>query len=330
MKAQISKHYGVYLVFIIGGLFGFFVSSLLAQDLFSEKERGILLNTQFTSPYLECPGIANSDPNLVKAKKEIEKYISEVKKSDSSLRVSVYLRDLNNGPWIGVNEQENFAPASLIKVPLMIYYFNIAQQDPAVLEREFVYDPSKMISIDNLSDFVGGEYHLVPGESYTTAELIERMIIHSDNHSADLLYLAIDNDVFNQMFFELQLVIEMQDGEPVLNAKNYSSLFRVLYNADFLSRAMSEQALELLSRASYQQGLARYIPESIPVSAKYGVHNYGNPDGTAYQVHDCGIIYQPEKPYLACIMTRSEDSSFFRQAEIIAQLSKIIFEIKTQ
>ncbi len=29
--------------------------------------------------------------------------------------ISVYFRDLNNGPWFGINEKEEFSPASLLK-----------------------------------------------------------------------------------------------------------------------------------------------------------------------------------------------------------------------
>jgi hypothetical protein len=41
------------------------------------------------------------------------------------------------------------------------------------------------------------------------------------------------------------------------------------------------------------------------------------------QLHDCGIVYAPGKPYLICIMTRGSD--FKRLSPVIAQISKQVY-----
>ena len=53
-------------------------------------------------------------------KHRIEQFIASTLRSDSVRHISVYFRDLNNGPLFGINEKERFTPASLLKVPLMI------------------------------------------------------------------------------------------------------------------------------------------------------------------------------------------------------------------
>ena len=46
--------------------------------------------------------------------------------------------------------------------------------------------------------------------------------------------------------------------------------------------------------------------------------------GMERQLHDCGIIYHPLKPYLLCVMTRGEKIADLENA--IRDISKWIFE----
>ena len=40
----------------------------------------------------------------------------------------IYFRDLEAGRWTGVNENEQFSPASMLKVPTMMAVFNLAEE----------------------------------------------------------------------------------------------------------------------------------------------------------------------------------------------------------
>jgi beta-lactamase class A len=50
---------------------------------------------------------------------------------------SIYYRDFKNGPWILINGEETFTPASLLKVPIMIALYKLAETNPAILTEEF-------------------------------------------------------------------------------------------------------------------------------------------------------------------------------------------------
>ena len=83
----------------------------------------------------------------------------------------------------------------------------------------------------------------------------------------------------------------------------YARFLRILYNSTYLSRDLSEKALELLSSTDFRSGLVGGIPSDINVAHKFGQYS----DGTStdpIELHDCGIIYFPKNPYLLCIMTR--------------------------
>jgi beta-lactamase class A len=308
-----------------GGAFP--LSSGLAQTL-PEIERESVAFHRLTSPYLECPGVMNADLRLVQARDAAVDYIGEAQKEDSTLTVSVYARDLNNGPWIGINEREPFAPASLSKVPIMIYLLSQAEGDPSSLQGEVVFPgPDSMSEVDNMEG-VPEEMRLQAGQSYTYWDLLFRMIAYSDNFAKELLMTDVDPEDVNYLMSAIGAQENLIDGEYYITPKNYSALFRALYNASFLGRPMSENALSILSESRFRQAMRRYIPEEVTIASKFGHFQVGGNAGGEIQLHECGIIYQPGAPYLLCIMTKSNQASTDRLADVIADLSRIVWEVK--
>ena len=83
---------------------------------------------------------------------------------------------------------------------------------------------------------------------------------------------------------------------------------------------MSEKALELLSKTTFNDGIVAGLPENIVVSHKFG--EYILPD--EIELHDCGIIYYVQNPYFLCVMTRGKDEGELKNT--ISGISKIIYE----
>ena len=101
-----------------------------------------------------------------------------------------------------------------------------------------------------------------------------------------------------------------------------STFFRILFNASFLSREMSEKALQLLTMQDYPQGLAAGVPQGVEIAAKYG-ENVRGPNNEIKQLHEFGIVYHPAHPYIIGIMTRGHD--FGVQSGIIREISRMIY-----
>jgi hypothetical protein len=93
-------------------------------------------NFTFINPLLECKMgldyLSNGQARPSRAK--LETLIDTEVKKGAITFVSVYYRDLNNGPWLGINEREQFFPASLMKVPLMMHYYKVAEEHPGILD----------------------------------------------------------------------------------------------------------------------------------------------------------------------------------------------------
>lgn len=279
----------------------------------------------FVNPLLECEQGADfiSKNSIKPFKPVIQKIIDKAISENKANHVSVYFRDLNNGPWFGINEEEKFSPASLMKLPLLMHYLKLAENTPEILgnQIEFGSGGEKTIQYYKPDDPV------TIGKTYTIKDLLEHAIKESDNNAALLLLQTAGKDKFLKIFRELGLDNPIETDRDYLSVKSYATFFRVLFNASYLSGESSESALKLLSEVKFKSGLVSKLPSSIVVSHKFG--EILDESSNKKQLHDCGIVYYPNKPYLICVMTRGTD--FDSLAGIIADISKATYnEIEKQ
>lgn len=311
-------------IFLIGLIIGIIIPiDILPPQIITYKEQRNQYNYKFINPLLECD-TDNSyaqNTNLHGLKQTISSLVNNhINKGDITF-ASVYYRDLNNGPWFGINQDELFSPASLVKVPVMMTYYKLAESDPTILPKIIHYKLSAPDTSQNIKPTVT----LTPNTDYTVDELIRRMIIYSDNQAYDLLVNNLDNQTLIHTYTDLGINISKAFTDPngnIISVGGYSSFFRILYNASYLSKSYSEKALNLLSQVEYHQALIAKLPPSTIVSHKFGERNYL--DTGEKQLHDCGIVYLPKKPYLICIMTRGQN--FSNLNNIIAEISGTIYQ----
>ncbi|MBI5456169.1 serine hydrolase [Candidatus Kaiserbacteria bacterium] len=258
-------------------------------------------------------------PEYAELKRKVETLIHEKLQDGTAESISVYYRDTEASRWIGVNEDTAYYPASLLKVPLMIAYFKAEESDPSLLQRKIVYVP---ISV---GDKYEAPSQLTSGRSYTIQELIEKMIIDSDNGATFTLVNRIDPDLLASVYRRLGITDPGDDSATYrIPTETYALFFRTLFNGTYLTPSASERALEILSRTTYKDGLAAGIPEGIVVSHKYGEHvaqKDGAPVGE--ELHDCGIIYKPDHPYLLCVMTRAKTLDAAKS--VIKTISELVY-----
>ena len=270
---------------------------------------------QYISPLLECADFHDIKKNELEEK--LENLISKKIKDEEITYASIYFRDLNNGPWIGINEQENFTPASLLKVPLMIAYLKIAETAPQTLQEKILIDDSEN---KVLSQNIIPLKTVASGQKYKVEDLINYMIEYSDNRAANALLQHINPDTLDKIYSDLGMKVpgDGQD-ENFMSVRDYSSFFRILYNASYLNRDMSEKALKILTDSQFTQGLTAGVPDNIIVAHKFGERVLAE----GKQLHDCGIIYKKNNPYLLCVMTRGND--FEKMSTAIKDFSDLVY-----
>ena len=164
---------------------------------------------------------------------------------------------------------------------------------------------------------------LEKGKKYTVEEVIRRTLIYSDNTAMAMLINNLDLSIQNKVYKDLGITIPGEEGlDDYLSVAEYASFFRVLYNASYLSRESSQKLLSLLTEVDFEGGLRGGVPQGVTVANKFGERGFnGTPQ---LQLHDCGIVYFTDRPYLLCVMTRGED--FAELAEVIRTVSKTVFD----
>lgn len=305
--------------FALGGVLGFaYAPEESAGDVASGELRE--RSGQLTNPLLECEVFKDQGFKTLKSfKYQVEELLQEYVDAGVLTEGSVYFRDLNNGLWFGSNVELAYHPASLLKVPIMIGYFKLAEKNPALLAKKLLYqgdfDSTRLQGIEPSKV-------LIPGRSYPVEELIERMITLSDNNAAQLLVNNIDPRELDKVLQDLDVNVNPDDQEHMITMHAYSGFFRVLYNASYLNREFSEKALQILTRTEFTAGLRAGLPPGQLAATKFGESGVA-PDRDIVQLHEVGIVYYPGRPYLLGIMTRGKRGGDF--AAVLRDISRLVY-----
>lgn len=270
------------------------------------------------NPLLECEVGEEPVTTYTDLKEHLEGTISSLEEQEHIESVSVYFRDLNNGKSFGINEQEEFSPASLLKLPILMAFYKQAENDESLL--------SKKIKVDVEEDRNAWEEYTSPnyvtiGQEYTVSQLLTAMMVSSDNNAMVALMTALPFSVQDQVYQDLGIETPgPEDVKDFMTVKEYASFFRILYNASYLSKEYSERALRLMTETEFKEGLVAGVSPSVTVAHKFGERTFGD---ERKQLHDCGIVYLTDQPYLLCLMSRGYD--YDRLAESMEIISREVY-----
>jgi beta-lactamase class A len=285
---------------------------------------------QYISPLISCNlssvKVFAQDQPVANA---IQAAISQDKSAGNITDASVYFSDFTTSQWTTVNGAEKYYPSSLGKVPIMMAYYAMAESSSSILDDTNSY-PARA-SDQNAQQEIPPAQSIVPGKEYTNKQLIEYMIKYSDNNAAEALTTYAPAEEFKgveSVYSDLDVPVVQNataTSSDIMTPQQYSILFRTLYNATYLSRDDSEDALALLTQTAFTQGIVAGVPSSTVVAHKYGLASYLS-GGVPYQweLHDCGIVYAPGHSYLLCVMTKGA-ASVAAQEKAIADISSAVY-----
>lgn len=276
---------------------------------------------EYINPLLECETKTyGSNQKYIPFEKDLIKKIEFIQKSHPDIHLSVYFRNLRNGPWFGVNEDSTFSPASLMKLPILLMYLKWGEQDPTIFSSELAP------TIDNkMSQLYEPPTKIELGKKYTVQELLFHLIAYSDNVASNALIQYLPISIQDRVFTDLNIPLP-RDMNYSLSVKEYASFFRMLYNASYLNRESSESALNLLSQSVFTGGITGKIPSYIKVAHKFGEREMLDENNKPLnQLHDCGIVYYEPYPYLVCIMSRG-NTDMNTLSTILQDTSKTIYD----
>jgi beta-lactamase class A len=269
-----------------------------------------------TKPLLMTEVVSESE-NLMGLKRELDSEINQLKLNGTINDASVYLKRLNDGEWISVNNTAEYAPGSIIKIATTITYLKMCELNPKFLTKEYYFAGRKRgVPVQTFNDDA-----MVPGNKYSAKDLLTRVIVHSDNDATQLINDALNLDIFKKLFTDLNIPEpDVHDPAFKMDVGDLSKFMRILYNATYLTKENSEFVLSLLSQSSFNKGIVNGLPPEIKVAHKFGETG----TSTEAQLHETAIVYIGNDPYLITIMTKGKNVQLLPAA--LSGLSRIAYE----
>ncbi len=225
----------------------------------------------------------------------------------------VYFEDLTTGAWFGINEKEKFWPASLLKVPTMIAILKEVEEGRLDLNQSGTLQASDHDSMAGTLAAKGAGYKM------TIIDLLHILIKESDNTANRALLRQVSQQNYARAWIALGLHVGNGSEESLfLSPKEYIAILRSLYMSSYLRRPFSQVALSLMINTEYESMIPAGVPSGVKVAHKVGMWtDYGS-------FHDCGIIYEPDKPYMLCVMSKGVTE---READnTTAMISRKVYE----
>jgi beta-lactamase class A len=270
----------------------------------------------FINPLLFVDNSCESEV-LNSIKQSLNNYIDTNKKTGDLIVASVYLKEFESNNWMAINENEKYNPGSLLKVPELITFLKMNEENPGLLNKEILFDHYEIS--DKKPVFLSKSIKI--GHKYTIRQLLDYMIAYSDNNATILLNNNINLTTFKKVFTDIGLEApDWKSGNYPISASDYSLFMRALYNGALLDFNDSEFATKLLSKCDFKDGIVKGLPANTKIVHKFGESGNANEK----QLHESAIVYLNGKSYLLTIMTKGKDNK--KLAEIISHISTLVFQ----
>lgn len=230
----------------------------------------------------------------------------ELQKRSGKYAVAVY--DFASGDSLLVNGHRVFRGASLVKLPIMMVAFALADQGKISLETKLKITTTFKSAVDS-SPFTVSPIASLPDEA-TIRRLIQAMITVSDNVATNVLlkYLTVSRirQFLNRSGYrETNVKHYMMDEKAfrrgidnnALSAYNVMCMLRDIESAHGFRRESADEMLRILKQQTHNEKIPAGLPPSTQVAHKTG--------RIVNLEHDAGIVYLPNRKFILVFL--SED-----------------------
>lgn len=238
-------------------------------------------------------------------------------------RVAVYLKDLRGGREWSHHADDLFPSASLIKVPIMAAVF------AKVAEGEISLDTKLSLKRRMRMGGSGTIKWKRDGTRFTVRQLLEKLIIESDNTAMRILIEEVGMAFLQKQFPRMGLLyteiypegLSLKDGrvkfENYTTAREMGVLLEKIYRGEMVNTLSSEIMLDIMKRRRVRSRLAKGLPVGWEIAHKTGLLRGA--------CHDAAILFSPEGEYVLVVLT-GQNSSYPAAKNFISKVGKITYK----
>jgi beta-lactamase class A len=245
------------------------------------------------------------------AAEDIRKNVLEKFLKEESGSYSIYYKDLNTGEEFGINENKVLTAASLNKLLIVSYLYNLAGGDKIDLEDKIT------IQEKDIQDYGTGSLRYEgAGKPYSLKTLTRLALEQSDNTAAYVLSVKLGKDKIQEYGRGLGLsATDMINNKT--SAKEVGKILELIYSKKITSGPLTAELLDFMKDTDFEDRLVRDLPASVLV--------YHKAADSINMVHDAGVIDDGKNPFILVILTsdiRDEEET----KKTIGKIAKFIYE----
>lgn len=254
----------------------------------------------------------------------LKQQVQALASSQPDLTPGVFLVDLDTNAYVDLNGSMVFPAASMIKVPILVAFFQDVDAGKIRLDEQLV------LTEDVIAEGSGDLQYQPIGSKYSALETATLMIVISDNTATNMLIKRMGGkEALNQRFQDWGLTNTVINapladltGTNTTTPKDLVSLMALVNRGDLVSLRSRDRLLEIMRRTETNTLLPQGLGPGATIAHKTG--------DIASTVGDVGLIDLPDgKRYLAAVVMKRPDNDD-RAQELIRQISKVSYTAFSQ
>ena len=258
--------------------------------------------------------VIEGDSEKLEVQKKSQEVISAFRQKTNDLTgvYGLYVIDLTTGFGYGVNEDEEFEPASLNKLPVMAGIYLEEEKGSLSLEAKY------RLRNDDKVGGAGSLYSKPEGFEITYRDLIRLMGKQSDNTAFNILKNTLDAETIESTLDKIGME-STSLSENKTTPKDIGRFFEELWNGNIVNSEHKEELLGYLTDTLYEEWIAAGVPDDVRVAHKFGRE--------INVVNDAGIVYG-QRPFVIVLLSKGIVE---READkILPELARVIYDIENR
>lgn len=242
---------------------------------------------------------------------------------NSKLEAGVVICDLRRGRQLIINQNKRFPSASLVKVPIMAACF-YAQKEGKLNLKDSLVIKNRVKALGS-----GRLKNMADGTAVNIRDLIEIMVIESDNTATNMLIERLGFDYLNNIFkkvgledtnisrYMMDFKSRKKGIENYTTARDIALLFNMIYSGRLINKKVSQECLDILKRQKMKDRIPAHIPVGVVVGHKTGLENS--------VCHDAGIVFTSQGDFLLCALVKHRQKTSKMPKEFISDLALRVY-----
>ncbi len=239
--------------------------------------------------------------------KELQEELLEFVDQESGI-YGIYLLEIENQNAIGINHQEIFPGASLMKLPVIATAYKEAEKRQFDLTAEY-----RLKEEDKLPG--NGSVHLQPeGTIYTYRALIKLAVEQSDNTAISVIADNLGEEKIQALIDFLELSrTDYLAGKTT--PEDMGQFLASLHQGKMLTSSHSQEFIGFLTNTIFNDQIPSVLPEDLVVAHKIGLDEN--------LLHDAAIIFTEKGDFILVIMSQGDSQD--RAQAVLEEITKTIW-----